>query len=338
MPAAAFQQKQRKEQEAQQSGLAALQRAGVAPEIAKAAVLNPEIMKGILANALDTKTTFGIIGKDELGREQYGFIHPGSQKVTPFNPSGSGSGPTGTAIDATVDAILEGRMQPPTSFAASKPYWQGILAKAAEKEPGFDLTRWQQRVGTAKDFASGQAAKNVTSLNTVIGHLDTVREAADKLDNSRIPLWNTITNAMATGTGDERVKGFLIARNAVADELARVFRQAGMSDTEIRSWKETLDDSNSPKQFKEVIGRGVDLLNSRLDALKDQYQRGMNKAPPELLSPKAQKTLENVNKWVLGTPSQSSSPVAAPQDGATAINPKTGERLMLKGGKWVPFT
>jgi hypothetical protein len=90
----------------------------------------------------------------------------------------------------TVKGILEGRMQPPTSFAASKPYWQGILQHAANAEPGFDLTKWQGRVGTAKDFASGKAAQNVTSLNTVIGHLGDLKDAADGLQNRGAPTWN----------------------------------------------------------------------------------------------------------------------------------------------------
>ncbi|CEG08716.1 hypothetical protein BN961_02134 [Afipia felis] len=35
---------------------------------------------------------------------------------------------------------------------------------------------------------------------------------------------------------------------------------------------------------------------------------------------------------------QGSQPQAAPSEGMTATNPKTNERLIFKGGKWVPFT
>jgi hypothetical protein len=67
------------------------------------------------------------------------------------------------------------------------------------------------------------------------------------------------------------VKRFEIARNAVADELAKVFRSSGMSDTEIHAWKSTLSENNSPDQFKAVIKQGLGLLESRVEALKDQY-------------------------------------------------------------------
>jgi hypothetical protein len=274
----------------------------------------PEYNDAYKKTMTENKDNFKVIGEDSLGRKTYGFVNPTTQEITPYNatsgqsPADNANGLTGedylksipSSEANTVRGILEGRMQPPTSFAASKPYWQGILQHAANAEPGFDLTKWQGRVGTAKDFSSGQAAKNVTSLNTVIGHLGSLMEASDKLNNSQSPMWNYVANSVSQGVGNPEVKKFEITRNAVADEMAKVFRSSGMSDTEIKAWKETLSTSNSPPQFKAVIGQGIELMNSRLDALKDQYRRGAGRDAPEMLSSKAQETLTKLQKWAGG--------------------------------------
>lgn len=302
-----------------QKGLAATEEAltgaGLSPALAHAATLNPTLFKAIAPGIFDTKPTSGVVGHDPYRPPTYGFIRAGQGTVTPYTPPANGTSATSaqpspeltgeehlnTLDKARADqvrAMVEGRLAPPGGFALMTPYWQMMLQDAAQYEPGFDFTKWQARVSAARDFASGEATRNVTSLNTVIGHLDTLREAADKLHNRSIPYWNMAANYVQSALGDPAVKNFEIARNAVADEMAKVFRSSGMSDTEIRSWKETLGTSNSPEQFKAVIGQAVDLMHSRLDALKDQYRRGMGREPPELLSPKAQKTLENVQAWV----------------------------------------
>jgi hypothetical protein len=77
----------------------------------------------------------------------------------------------------------------------------------------------------------------------------------------------------------------------VANELMRVFRGAGSgSMQEIEEWKNTIDSADSPAQLHAAITQAVQLLDSRLQSLGDQYQRGMgqSKDPVTLLSPHAQ--------------------------------------------------
>jgi hypothetical protein len=249
--------------------------------------------------ALKGAGTYTKIGEDPVtGQPQYGFVNPRTEQVTPYKPPTEQSPDAAiSGREATVDAILQGRMAPPTSFAASKPYWQGILAQAATKEPGFDLTQWGARYGTAKDFASGQARKNVTSLDTVTGHLETLMDKAKALDNYSFPSVNEAKNYIGVQTGKPQVTEFNLARNAVADELAKVFRSSGMSESEIRRWQVELSASASPQQMQGSIRTAIDLLDSRRDALKQQYRSTMGRDPPEFLSEKGQKALDRVRNW-----------------------------------------
>src|SRR5215470_4911056 len=92
------------------------------------------------------------------------------------------------------------------------------------------------------------------------------------------------------------------ARDAVAEDIAHVLRSGGMSEDDIRAWKEALDASSSADQLKTVLGRGIELVNARLADLQARYRRGA-KPPPELLSPKSRATLDKLRQW--------SAPVAA---------------------------
>ena len=78
--------------------------------------------------------------------------------------------------------------------------------------------------------------------------------------------------------------------------MAHVLRSGGMSEDDVRAWKEALDSSSSADELKAAMGRGIELVNARLADLQARYRRGA-KAPPELLSPKSRATLDQLQRW-----------------------------------------
>lgn len=322
---------------------------------AMVAVMNPEAAKTIIPELFTNREKWQKIGIDPTtGQELYGFVNerdqtingkPASAVPTSANSTMGDPSLTGNAylqslpesIRSQVKAVVEGRMQPPSGFALKSPQIQALMRAAAQYEPGFDLTKWGARAATAKDFASGQAAKNVTSLNTVVGHLADLKEKADALDNYSIPTVNSVKNVFNSETGDPRVNNFNLARNAVADELAKVFKGSGISDHEIAQWKGTLNASQSPDQLKGAVKTAIGLMESRLYALNDQRDRGMNTSsqPRDLLTDKSKAALAKIEAWANGDASKTEVKSGV-SEGATATNPQTGQKIVFKGGKWVP--
>ena len=327
---------------------AALEANGEKPQAAASkamvAVMNPEAAKTIIPELFTTREKFQKVGQDPAtGVDQFGFVNERDQTVNgkPISaqPASSTVGDpslTGEAylqslpegIRSQVKSIVEGRMQPPSGFALKSPQIQFLMKAAAQYEPGFDLTKWGARAATAKDFASGQAAKNVTSLNTVIGHLGDLKRAADELDNYSIPVINEIGNAYHNATGGAKVNNFNLARNAVADELAKVFKGSGISDHEIAQWKSTLNAAQSPDQLKGAVKTAISLMESRLSALNDQRDRGMatQSEPRSLLNDKSQKALKEVEDWANGT----AKPSKAGGVDRSAIEAEMRRRGLLK--------
>src|SRR5262249_42749317 len=62
--------------------------------------------------------------------------------------------------------------------------------------------------------------------------------------------------------------GFARARDAVRHDMAHVLRSGGMSEDDVRAWKDALDASSSADQLKAAVGRGIELVNARLADLK----------------------------------------------------------------------
>lgn len=281
-----------------------------------------------------TKNTFGVIGENRDGQKIYGIINPEKGMATPVQvpgTAGAAAPPTegvsgeeflkGLNDPGRADLIkgmVEGRMAPAQMGRFGTQAVQSLLKDAARYEPGFDMTKWGARAATAKDFASGMAAKNVTSLNTVIGHLGDLADKSDALGNfGGLPLVNKtaneIKNWMATNSGAPEVKNFNLARNAVADEMAKVFRGSGLSDAETRQWKENIDAAGSPEQLRGAISTAIGLMESRLNAMGEQRNKGMSiqTEPMALLTDKSRATLDKVKQWAGGE-----KPASAPATGA----------------------
>jgi hypothetical protein len=288
---------------------------------------------------------FKVVGKDINGNDIHGFVNGKDQTVKEYQTQGSvrdagTSSLTGEAYLATIDpgranqirAMADGRMAPPGGMALKSPQIQSLMRDVAQFEPGFDFTTWKARNDTRTDLAKGKMGQNVSSFNTAIAHLDSLSRAADGLGNSRFPLYNTVANMAANATGDDAVKRFNIAKTAVADELTRAFRGSGGNVHDLVQWEDAINAAGSPKQLHAAIQQAVELLKGRIDAVGDQYNRGMGKTtdPLTLLSPKAKASFERLS----GGGAEDAAPTGV-QEGATATNPETGERLQLKGGRWV---
>jgi len=156
------------------------------------------------------------------------------------------------------------------------------MAKAAALNP-------QIMKAVAPAYFGREPFKDMASVNNVIGRLGDLMTAAG----------NSAGVAPASASSDPQtpaLEDFARARAAVAEDMAHVLRSGGMSEDDIRAWKDALDSSSSADELKAAVGRGIELVNARLADLQARYRRGA-KAPPELLSPKSRATLDSLRLW-----------------------------------------
>lgn len=211
--------------------------------------------------------------------------------------------------------------------------------------PGAGIAERQKSVTSFS--AGGKDSENIKSLNTAISHLVSMKKGYDKLDNGGLPLWNTTVNTIEEQGGNKRVQGSMkdiqAGANGLSGELSKVFRSQGQSLKEIDDWKTLLGTNLSETQSTAVRDKALDLMMGRLQAIADNYNTayGTNRPAESFLSPTARKQLEKMQ-------SNSSENDGAPDgdtassgnnslEGKTATNKATGEKMINKGGQWVPL-
>lgn len=197
--------------------------------------------------------------------------------------------PTGMA--SLVKSISEGRVDP--SKAASMRFGnrEAIMQRVMQYDPAYNQTRPK----VYADFTTGKAAQNITAMNTVIAHIGTLDNLTDALKNKDVQTVNAIVNRIRTETGKSEVNNAEIAVQAVGNELMRVFRQVNASQSEVEAWERKFNAAKgSPEQIKGALKVGVELLKGRIDAVNDQWKRGMGTENdfPNIMSPKSKSVLE----------------------------------------------
>jgi hypothetical protein len=310
-----------------------------------------------------TKPSFGEIGEGLGGTKQFGFRDEANKKVYDVNgnlvtgATGAGGIPKNSAGEpmqgqellehmkktnpdaaSTVEAVIRG------DASVTGRNLQKYLPLATLVDPTLQQFNYDSRKKTELDYNSaGKSGLNIKSLNTVGGHLDKMMDAYDKMGNVRIPLANTVKNAVGSGFGGGAPGAFETAATGVANELGTVFRSHGMSDSEVKSWRDRISSSASPEQFRENMSMLLDMLKTRRDVLGEQYKSGSGKdLAPQTFS-KLDTAIEKINKR-LSPQDQAATPEAAPvASAAPPANPKEGEEFTFKqgvgvfrNGKWTP--
>ena len=237
----------------------------------------------------------------------------------------------------TVVAIAGGQQAPPSSSSRS-PQAQALLQAVYQYDQTANASNLPVRTATYKDFRSGKSAAQINAINTAIGHLQTYAQDFQKLDNYSgvgSSLLNTGLSAIRGFNNDPRLNPVNTDASAIADELTRVYRQAGGTEADINSWKAGLKTSNSTESAMATVKSMGTLLQSKLDSLQVQYSNGIGNtnAPLPILTPHAQAALESITGQKLGGSQLTGQ---APQQASQAPTTKTinGEIFVNQNGQW----
>ena len=205
---------------------------------------------------------------------------PITGKISPYSPTTDTnlSDADRKRLTPLAKAVIEGRATPSAVTSARGGDRQKLSLVTAELDPNFDLSLAPQRIATRKDFSSaGKSGQSLSSLNTALGHLDRMYENGQALDNTDLQLWNKYKNLAFKQTGNAKVDRLLADRDAVTSELGRVFQTTGVVTQEERNeFRARLSEASSPEQIKSVADEWINLLKSRTDTFKSNWDQTMS--------------------------------------------------------------
>ena len=190
------------------------------------------------------------------------------------------AGGFGQPGDPMVDMVGQNRIDLATALQRVPPAQKyDFLAQLSQKYPSYNQGTFgiEKKVGT--DFTSGDAAKSLTAFSTAIEHAGQLSKATDELDNTDNRTLNKIGNSLGYQFGSDKTTNFNVIKNALSGEISKVFKGGQATDAEIREVQGPFDTANSPEQLKGAIKNAIALMNSKRDALKQQYQSGVQGKP-----------------------------------------------------------
>lgn len=328
---------------------------GAAPDAPLSKVLSPKVIAANpdLAGQTAGQYAAGIAQRFGVAPVQIAGLQPGVKPAT-VGDIAQGGGNVDThgpdylktlapQMATQVQALADGRMQFPTGMALSKPYWQQMLDAVAQYDPTFNASDYSARAKTRAAFTSGAPAKNITSYNTAIGHLDQLDQSITNLGNTPLSWVNAPAQAIGELVGDPHTKSaiadFNAKKGAAATELVNAFRGSGGAEADIQYWLKQLDQADSPDALHTTVRSAAHLLGSRIEALQDQYNTGMGRSTETVpgLNPNAARVLVKLQNAGApaalggGQPAAAPPPVAQRVPGKTYMSPKGPVTWTLNG-------
>ena len=231
---------------------------------------------------LDTKEAQAWLAKNP-GKDLADFMRYQKTLVPAFNfnlqnqiPGGQNGKPSTIAQSLADNSI---KWQDVVSNRTPIAVKQQLLAEVKAINPNFNSGDYSIEQGVKKEFTSGDAAKNLTAFNTAIEHAGQLRQAADALDNGDVRGLNAIGNQLGYQFGSDKTTNFNVIKNALSGEISKVFKGGQATDAEIKQVEQPFSSANSPAQLKGAIDNAVALMNSKRNALQQQYQAGVQAKP-----------------------------------------------------------
>lgn len=175
-----------------------------------------------------------------------------------------------------VRGIVEGRQSLPSGFALKTPYWQDIMQKVYQVDPQWN----EQTAQLRKNYTVPQgnnAATQINSINTAMGHVGVLGDAIGALNNGDIKFLNKVANNLGVQVGQTPQTTFNTIVHRVGPELTRAYVGSAAGEGERQLTEKDFDPSLSPQQLKSNVEMTAQLLRSKISSLQNQWDQN---APP----------------------------------------------------------
>ena len=210
----------------------------------------------------------------------------------------------------TIRGMMDGRLKPP-SINSRAPADHQVLLALNKADPDFNEFRYAARKAVAPGTTLG---KNNANLNTAVGHMDQMMEAAKQLQNSNFQPTNDLKQWWSELTGSSIPTNFAGVQQALSGEMARGLT-GNATVPEIAELKASMNKKFSSNQFggQGLNGYGNEMLRvlgTKLLTNQEQYEQALNLKPGEhdkyfkVILPSAQKVFQKYGQDPLGVGSQ----------------------------------
>lgn len=150
-------------------------------------------------------------------------------------------------------------------------------------------------MATAKAIsAGGKIGQGVNAFNTALRHSEVLARTIVKLQNSGLPITNSIKNWVGSSVaGSPEVREFENAREKYSMELVRAWRGIGGNESDIQGAKDAMRTADTFQSLISVLADNNELLEGKIQETETQVSGDMGE-PVTLLSKAANGAMEKI--------------------------------------------
>lgn len=201
-----------------------------------------------------------------------------------------------------VNGLLRYQLKP-TDLGRSKDR-KVMIAEAIHADPTWSEAQYEERYKFLSDYGSakGAAGAQRIRLNTALGHLDALGEAAKDVAQG-VPISNWVLNHFGVQAGATPMITYNIIANKAAGEMAGAIKggTGSATDQEIDKALKSYNPNLSPAQQLTAVKTSMQLLNTVGQSIGSMFQSTMGKSADAfgqpVISPQNQQVM---NKWLGG--------------------------------------
>lgn len=181
-----------------------------------------------------------------------------------------------------------------------------LVAQVGQKYPG-----WQQEDYNAKnkillDYTKDAGSGQIGAINTALGHLGELNDAAKALDQNNIPLLHSIASKVGAAFGGDAATTYTAILHRVGPEMTSAYVKGGGGQGERGANEDDFAVSKGQKQIVSNIGESAKLLYSKMDSLSNNWDKtyqptnDKDKFENRFITPAAKKMIQNLSAQAPG--------------------------------------
>lgn len=223
-----------------------------------------------------------------------------------------------------IQAVREYRSpMPPQS--RSNPINAAVRQWVNKLDPTYDETSFPARNKILTSFTSGPESKSINAINTGMGHLGELKDAADAVSQNNIPLLHSVASKLGIAFGQDAPSTYNMILHRVSPEITAAYVAGGGGEGERGSNEQDFSLSKGASQINSNLAESVKLLRSKIGSQENQWNntfkptQDKDKFENRFITPAAKAAMEKLS----------------PQTASGPPKLQVGQQVKLKNGQTV---
>lgn len=184
----------------------------------------------------------------------------------PVNPLDKAPG----MLKPSIQAVLDYRSPMPPQ-GRNNPRNNAIRDWVNKVDPTYDETTFPARNKVLTEYVKDASSGDLGAINTALGHLGELNQAAKALSQNNLPLLHSIASSLGAAAGGDAATTYTGILHRVGPEMTSAYVKGGGGQAERGANESDFDLSKGAQQIQSNIAESAQLLNSKLDSKRNNW-------------------------------------------------------------------